>query len=370
MDKINIAIFRDGPFLPPREGGSASILGMAKVMVKYANVYLFRCYRGWDNFELYKDLPFTTIFIKPEDFYTDKKLLRYLLKKYQIDVCHFDSTEAINIQSPLISNNILKIWEVHNVDHVLIDRLGFSKSAVKSAVDDAIKAGENSDIILARSEKDKSDLSTIGIDSKKICLYKGAIDTNQFLFSHAKKRNKNIIYLGNLFYGPNEYAVRKIISSIAPNVIAKDPDAKFLFIGPFPQYLEDTIPENLKNNIKFLGEIEDINPILSKARIGLCYIEQASGTRLKILTYLAVGLPTLSTSMGVEGLSPELIQYVDIEDKLDNYCEIILQKLNEPVDINQLEKARLYIENNYSWNCEAKHIVQEFSARLSQMRST
>jgi len=121
---FNVAFFRDGPFLPAMEGGSESLLGLIEGMSKYANVFLFRCYRGWDDYKLYKKKQFNTIFIKPEDYYPNKILLNKLLKKFKIHVCHLDSAEAVCIQVPLIDSSILKVWEVMNVNHTLLERMG------------------------------------------------------------------------------------------------------------------------------------------------------------------------------------------------------------------------------------------------------
>jgi glycosyltransferase involved in cell wall biosynthesis len=54
--------------------------------------------------------------------------------------------------------------------------------------------------------------------------------------------------------------------------------------------------------LTWVGEVEDVAPWLRAADIALCPLEQGSGTSLKVVEYLAAGLPLVSTPVGARGL--------------------------------------------------------------------
>lgn len=365
---LNIAVFRDGPFLPPMEGGSESLLGLMEGMSKHANVFLFRCNRGWDDYKLYQKKRFNTIFIRPEDYYSDKNLYNQLLTKFKIDVCHFDSAEAVCLQTHLINDDILKVWDVLNVNHTLLARTGKNSELVNNAKKYEISAASLSDLILCRSLKDTNDLIDIGIDKLKIRRYKGCINPSNFLFNPNQTNQKNILFLGNMFYEPNENAVKLIQDKIIPVVLEQSPTSKFIFTGNFPPYLKERT-QSYGEKVQFTGGVDDLNPILSTVKVALCPLFEGSGTRLKLLTYLSAGVPTITTNLGIEGLNQDISTHLIVEDKIENYPNLILKVLSQPYSKEKLKKARKWIENNYSWDIESKNILNHYENAISDKNS-
>lgn len=360
---IKVAIFRDGPFLPPHQGGSNSIYYMMKaLMSKSVDVYLFRCYRGWDNYKLYKKEAFTTVFIKPEDYYHNKEILRRVISDLKIDICHFDNAEATVLQGKMVYDLSKICWEVHNVNHTLIDRLRGTKEEKEESIKLERNAAEFADVMLVRSDKDREDLTKIGISDEKIKLYKGSINPHLFKFRF-KREGYNIVFIGNLKYKPNENAVKTIVNLIAPQVIRKTPQAKFVFVGPVNQEL---ITSLLRPNITFTNEVINLNEIYASARIALCPVTEGSGTRIKILEYLAAGVPTISTNLGVEGLENKIKDCLVIEDNISNYGERIKYLIENPLESEAYSiKGRKYVEKHRSWDKNVKNIIDIYLGILT-----
>jgi hypothetical protein len=75
---MNIAIFRDGPFLPPITGGAVSIYNLiTELKRRGVNVYLIKCHRSYDNYQLYKQEKFLTFLLK-------KKIIIWILLRLLI----------------------------------------------------------------------------------------------------------------------------------------------------------------------------------------------------------------------------------------------------------------------------------------------
>lgn len=62
----------------------------------------------------------------------------------------------------------------------------------------------------------------IGADIKKISLIPNPIDLKEFPYYGPNLKEKNIIFLGNMFYWPNQNAVRFIAQKIYPQLKEKN----------------------------------------------------------------------------------------------------------------------------------------------------
>jgi glycosyltransferase involved in cell wall biosynthesis len=133
---------------------------------------------------------------------------------------------------------------------------------------DVIPNGTNFDEISSPGDQ-QPDVDIIGLDeSSPVCIYVGAYD-----------------------YEPNRIAARTIASKIAP----ESPGVQFLLVGRNP-------PEIDQANVLTPGFVDDLRACLGAADIAICPLTSGSGTKLKMLDYMAAGLPIVTTPIGAEGL--------------------------------------------------------------------
>jgi glycosyltransferase involved in cell wall biosynthesis len=142
---------------------------------------------------------------------------------------------------------------------------------------------------------------------------------------------KIALFLGVMRYQPNVEAARNI------ERIAKDmPEWSFFLVGRKPS--EEVLEIGDRNeNITVTGEVEKVAPHLQHTDICMAPLDSGSGTRLKILEYLAYQKPVISTSKGAEGL--EDIDSVSILDKYENY----------PEEMEKLEGSKGSIPEKYTY---------------------
>jgi glycosyltransferase involved in cell wall biosynthesis len=113
--------------------------------------------------------------------------------------------------------------------------------------------------------------------------------------------------MGLLSYPPNADAVRNICNIIAPDF---DDAVEFIIAGNNPPKIK-----NKPKNVKFLGYVDDLKKHISKSDICIAPLMFGSGTRFKILEYMALGKLVVSTAKGAEGIDythDENIIIVDI----------------------------------------------------------
>src|SRR4029079_15834193 len=54
--------------------------------------------------------------------------------------------------------------------------------------------------------------------------------------------------------------------------------------------------------IRFVGEADDIRPLVRASAVFACPMHEGGGTRMKILDAMAQGVPIVATRMAVEGI--------------------------------------------------------------------
>jgi glycosyltransferase involved in cell wall biosynthesis len=159
-------------------------------------------------------------------------------------------------------------------------------------------------------------------------------------------QKSRILFVGTLSYPPNADAVRLICQIIAPQ---SSHNCLFIIVGKSPPAVR--YPEN----VRFAGYLNDLRQAVAEADICIAPIRSGSGTRLKILEYMAMGKPVIATSKGAEG-----IEYTDglniiIEDTIENYPEIIRQLLEDEQKRLVLgREAVSLVRKTYDWDLYRK----------------
>jgi glycosyltransferase involved in cell wall biosynthesis len=154
-----------------------------------------------------------------------------------------------------------------------------------------------------------------------------------------------ILFVGLMDYAPNVEAARLICEIIAP----RSSGCRFDIVGKNPPKLR--CPEN----VRFSGYVEDIRPVIANADICLAPIRTGSGTRIKILEYMAMGKPVIATSKGAEGIEYTDGRDIIIEDTIEKYPEIIRQLLDDEKRCSVLgREARKLVREKYDWELYRK----------------
>jgi len=307
-------------------------------------------YRGWDDPTIYLEQKFGTIFLPATYYYEDNNIFNYAVNLRNIDIIHiYNSGEVLNMGKRLQRNGIRIIFEVINIDHVLYSQFWSDKNKLKEITNMQKLACERADHVMCRSKVDKEHLVEMGISESKITIYRGAIDTNSIDFRTRIEPRYKILFLGHMYYPPNEEALKLIVNKVLPHLRKVNPRYSITIVGNTPK---ETIDE-YKNvpGLCFLGGQDNISKFLQEYDIGIAPLYQGSGTRLKLLDYLASGLPVITTSLGVEGLLPEIKNHLTIENDIEEYA---LKIDHIMTDLNTYEiksmKGRKFVEQYYDWS--------------------
>jgi glycosyltransferase involved in cell wall biosynthesis len=222
-------------------------------------------------------------------------------------------------------------------------------------------AYKNAKLILTVSKMDKTFLVRYGIREGKIVVVPNGVYPDVFaLSSDAEGRVKNriklknflaVIFVGNMEYSPNEEAVNFIAEKLAPRILNKIHNVRFLMVGRKPSKLPST------SGLVFTGVVQDVAQYLAASDVAIAPLLRGSGSRLKVLEYLSCGLPVVSTSVGVEGLKVENGVNVLIEDDMNRFHAKVIELLrNKNLRTSLGSSGRELVVREYDWSVIGKRL--------------
>ena len=134
---------------------------------------------------------------------------------------------------------------------------------------------------------------------------------------------KGILYIGNFRHLPNteavKYLCREVLPLIKESVLAEHP---VYIVG---NELDPGIAEpcGRLQHVRLVGWVPSILPYLQKARISVAPLPFGAGTKTKLIQSLTVGTPSVSTTVGIEGLNLQHGEHVLVADNPVDFANSI-----------------------------------------------
>ncbi|MCM8570156.1 glycosyltransferase family 4 protein [Gramella jeungdoensis] len=119
-----------------------------------------------------------------------------------------------------------------------------------------------------------------------------------------EERN-DFISIGNFLHEPNWNAVLYIKEKIWPQIRKKLPEAKMQIYGAYATEKVYNLHDE-KSGFIVNGQAEDSSEVMQKARICLAPIRFGAGLKGKLIEAMQNGTPSVTTSIGAEGINSEL----------------------------------------------------------------
>jgi glycosyltransferase involved in cell wall biosynthesis/GT2 family glycosyltransferase len=171
---------------------------------------------------------------------------------------------------------------------------------------------QESNLILACSEEDKQTFVEVyGVKPQKIIVVPNGVNVRAIRPASATARaraRKNMgvegfvaLFIGSA-YPPNVEAVEMILNQLA----SANPEVTFVLAGGVSdRAIVAGVASHISSNVRLLGVVSDAerNEAYAAADIAINPMSTGSGTNIKMLDFLAAGLPTITTPVGARGIS-------------------------------------------------------------------
>lgn len=363
--------------LPANDGAKIRILNSIKELSKRANVYFISSNLEDMSEQNYKELQKYCKMIKIYNLKTSKskalfrfflsnktydcsKFYNYDLKKEinkildlnKIDIiyCHFFSS-LIYLDKKNVFKKYKIILDEHNADEDYWKKYLDSSNKMYSYI-----AKENIKRIRI-NQKEYSHLidevlSVSELDSKitkkwanKVLIIPNGVDFEYFKNQKGIKKENAIIFCASMDVTMNQEAVKYFCKKVFPFI--KTRDIKIYIVGRNPS---QSLKKLENKNIIITGTVEDVRKYYNMSKIAISPFEYGGGTKLKNLEAASMGIPIISTKIGIQGINfknNEEFLLAEDEKEFAQKIDLLLndEKMREKISLLAFEKAKQY----YSW---------------------
>ena len=301
-----------------------------------------------------------------------EKLMLSLNPKYLLKVVNFlrdkKKTKAIVYTSPLgsisaffakvvLSNSVILIYDCHNVERDRYHQEAVSEKEQqiiwwlkKQFHLEELILVKISDIIFTISHNDKRRL----VDLYKIPPEKIVVIPPRVPNAHdvTSRRNKDgsvlLVFHGVWNYLPNREAAKILSEYIAPN-LSKYKIVKIVIFGK-------DMPKIRGNNFEYVGFVNDLYSFLASCDLAVVPLKKGGGVKIKMLDYMAMGLPIVTTKKGSEGLSLVNKKHaLIVDDTNEEFIKAIIYLIENPkirrkLGYNVRKLAEKNIKEQAIWN--------------------
>jgi glycosyltransferase involved in cell wall biosynthesis/SAM-dependent methyltransferase len=173
-----------------------------------------------------------------------------------------------------------------------------------------------------------------------------------------------MLFIGNFRHPPNVQAVQFLCDEVLPEIPPAILDEHPIYIvGNEPT---DAIRQCSKNwkNVRVVGWVPSVLPYLQGVRLSLIPLLYGAGTKRKLMQSMMAGTPSVSTSIGIEGLDLLDDRHVLVADDATSFASDIVRLLTDQASWERIAREGMeYITKNHS----REAAYSRFSAVLAEV---
>jgi len=210
------------------------------------------------------------------------------------------------------------------------------------------RAWERVDHIVTVSEVDKQRILCHN-KHLRVSVVPNSVDTDYYRPPPRRKPGKELLILGGLDFAANYDGLLFFLREVFPLIREASPDVRLTVVGRYTPAQKETV--GAFGSVTLEGYIEDIRPFLDRGNVFIVPLRIGGGTRVKILTAMAAGLPVVSTTVGYEGIEASPGNDILAADHPEEFAAAVL-KLFQDRELYRTVQAsgRVLVEKRYSWD--------------------
>jgi glycosyltransferase involved in cell wall biosynthesis len=248
------------------------------------------------------------------------------------------------------------VLDAHNVEFEIVRRhartLGFSPLRALAEVEwRKLQSYERTaypqcQLIYSVSEIDAQSIRTLGRGMTPVAVVPISINAGDVERRTPLPTAPELLFVGGLHWPPNADAVIFFLEEIFPEIVRAIPNVHLTVVGR--SYESITARVGHPPGVTFAGHVRDIEPYFSRCRVMVVPLRSGSGMRVKILDALARGVPTVTTSIGCEGIDVEAGKHLLVAETPSQFAAAVLRVLAEEDLAQSMSKVgRLLVMERY-----------------------
>ncbi|MEL6649787.1 MAG: glycosyltransferase family 4 protein [Bacteroidota bacterium] len=171
-----------------------------------------------------------------------------------------------------------------------------------------------------------------------------------------------LLFIGSLGWEANRDGLIWFLEQGWERLKARIPDLQFYIIGPDADDHLHGLAERL-DGVILTGFVDDLDEYYRRCRVFVSPLRFGSGIKIKIINAAHRGMPTVTTSIGVEGMpfvNGEDIFYSDTLNELLEQCVQLLQDQAKWQEMR--DQIRNFAQQHFSWAEMVRRIRTQLSA--------
>jgi len=294
-----------------------------------------------------------------------KRMVKFALDRYDIDVVH---TQHLRMSQYTKHLDMPKILDLPDAFSLYFKRRNETDRPLINRLIDGIEIGRLTkaekvitayDKTLVCSVEDKKYLEKLHkTDNIDILLNGVDLDTFDVKEGHDYSHNHTLLFTGNMDYAPNVDAVQYFVKEMWPAISKVYPKTKFIIAGQRPV---DAVQKLAGDRIEVTGFIPDLKDMYADASVVIAPLRFGAGTQNKVLEAMAMGVPTVCTHIGFEGLQIQSGQGVILAKEKSQFIEEVTMLLADAAKRQEVGEQGLAIaRTRFSWDKIAVKLEEYF----------
>lgn len=302
-----------------------------------------------------------------------EKKLRELMPSHDIILAHL-----IRCGEYARSLNVPKILEM--TDAISMNYQGINKIHIKRRLLSYIYKLEASrlvdyergiikdfSLVILVSELDRKFVLN-GHNDDNVIVCSNGVDLARLPFKSREKAMPIGVFIGNMTSLQNLDACHYFVEKVLPKV-RNQIDFRFRIVGRIKD--EDAIKFTSYEGVEVLPNVESIYGAVHDAQIGLAPIRIGAGVQNKVLEYMALGLPVISSPLALEGFQAKPNVDLLVAETSDEFTEAIIRLSGDCNLRKSLAMAgHQYVKNNHSWPDRLKLISEKIEKMTLKSESS
>lgn len=365
---------------PPYRGDKLKIYNLTRRLAKKHDLYLVTFYETRDELNYLKELQpffkeielvylpkwrsvingvpalFTNTPLQMAYFRSSKmkRMVKFAIDRYDIDVIH---TQHLRMSQYTRNLDLPKILDLPDAFSLYFKRRSETERPLINRLIDSIEIGRlvkaekvitSYDKTLVCSAEDKAYLEKLHKTDNIDLLINGVdLETFDVGSGHDYSHNHTILFTGNMDYAPNVDGVQYFVQEIWPTITDKFPKSKFVIAGQRPV---DAVKKLAGPTVEVTGFVPDIQEMYEQASVVVAPLRFGAGTQNKVLEAMAMGVPTVCTHIGFEGLQISSGEGVILAKEKELFIKEVLDLLaNEDRRSTVGRKGEEVAKARFSW---------------------
>lgn len=155
----------------------------------------------------------------------------------------------------------------------------------------------------------------------------------------------NVVFLGALNVQTNHDAIVWFLERIWPSIRASVPHAVWRVVGRTPPtWLRDRL--SATPGVELHADVPETASYLRDASVAVNPAVSGSGVNIKLVEYLAAGVPVVSTGLGVQGLGMDAGRHAEVADTPAAFAGSVVRLLEDPQGAHDLgQRGQRYAQD-------------------------